>query len=337
MTDDHRGRPPALGYGLGTAPLGILPHLVDAAAARACLHRAVGLGVRYLDTAPFYGAGLAESRLGAFLAEHDRADLVLSTKVGRSVVARGRGATTVFDFSGEAIRRQLDASLRRMRVDRIDTVFLHDPDDHWTEALDQAWPVLAELRDQGVVGSVGAGMNQVPMLTRFVQETDMDVVLLANRYTLLEPEAALGLLDLCLEREVSVVLGGVLNSGILATGDVPSAQYEYAPAPASVRARVARIEAVCRSYGVPLAAAALQFARGSHPAVASVLIGARSAAEIEANLRLTAHPVPPGLWDALSAESLLPDGSRHELGHGIPAARERRVVSERRVSRGCPE
>jgi D-threo-aldose 1-dehydrogenase len=316
--DDRRGTPgrgrlPVSGYGLGTAPLGILPHLVDAAAARACLDRAVELGVRYLDTAPFYGAGLAESRLGVFLAERDRAGLdrsglVLSTKVGRSVVTRGRSATTVFDFSREAIRRQLDASLRRMRVDRIDAVFLHDPDDHWSEALDQAWPVLAELRAQGVVGSVGAGMNQVPMLTRFVQETDMDVILLANRYTLLEHEDALPLLELCRQRDVSVVLGGVLNSGILATGDVPSAQYEYAPATEAVRARVARIEAVCRSYGVPLPAAALQFAR-SHPAVSSVLIGARSAAEIDRNLQLTAHPIPSGLWDALRHESLLAPGT----------------------------
>lgn len=294
-------------FGLGTAPLGILPDLVDAAAAQRCLERAEGLGVRYFDTAPFYGAGLAEERLGAFLAGRDPARFVLSTKVGRSVVpaAGGAGAaTTVFDFGRDAVLRQFDESLRRLRVDRLDIVYLHDPDEHWAEAIDEAWPVLARLRASGAVGAVGAGMNQVPMLRRFVAETDMDVILLANRYTLLQQYEADELFAECARRGVSVVLGAVLNGGILATGAVPGASYEYNPAPPPVLRRVARIEAVCRRHGVPLVAAALQFA-AAHPAVASVLVGAKSAGEIERNLAAAAHPAPAAFWAELRERGLV--------------------------------
>ncbi|MER7003839.1 aldo/keto reductase, partial [Dactylosporangium sp. NPDC000555] len=233
-------------FGFGTAPLGILPDLVDAPAAQRCLERAEELGIRYFDTAPFYGAGLAEERLGAFLAGRGRTPRpVLSTKVGRSVVP---GGTTVFDFGRDAVRRQLEESLQRLRTDRIDIVYLHDPDDHWAAALDEAWPVLAELRASGAVGAVGAGMNQTAMLHRFVRETDMDVILLANRYTLLQQYEADELFTACAERGVAVVLGAVLNGGILATGAVPGASYEYRPAPPDVLARVARIEDARRRH-----------------------------------------------------------------------------------------
>ncbi|MGI5239825.1 aldo/keto reductase [Dactylosporangium sp. CA-139066] len=282
-------------FGFGTAPLGILPDLVDAQAAQRCLERAEELGIRYFDTAPFYGAGLAEERLGAFLAGRDPAGLVLSTKVGRSVVP---GGTTVFDFGRDAVRRQLEESLRRLGTDRIDIVYLHDPDDHWESAIDEAWPALAELRASGVVGAVGAGMNQTAMLHRFVRETDMDVMLLANRYTLLQQYEADELFAACAERGVRVVLGAVLNGGILATGAVPGAHFLYRPAPPDVLERVARIEAVGFRHGVPLVAAALQFA-AAHPQAASVLVGAKSAEELERNLAAAARPIPAAFWAEL--------------------------------------
>jgi D-threo-aldose 1-dehydrogenase len=288
-------------FALGTAPLGILPELVDAAAAQRCLERAEELGIRYFDTAPFYGAGLAEERLGAFLAGRDPTGLVVSTKVGRSVVP---GGTTVFDFGRDAIRRQLDESLRRLGTDRVDIVYLHDPDDHWAAAIDEAWPVLAELRASGAVGAVGAGMNQTAMLHRFVRETDMDVILLANRYTLLQQYEADELFAACERRGVTVVLGAVLNGGILATGAVPGAQYDYRPAPPEVLQRVSRMEEVGRRHGVPLVAAALRFA-AAHPAAASVLIGAKSAGELERNLAAAAHPIPAAFWAELRELGLL--------------------------------
>lgn len=293
-------------YGLGTAPLGIFPDLVDDGAAQRCLEHAYARGLRYFDTAPFYGAGLAERRLGAFLAGGAWPGLVLSTKVGRRVVpgTATRPATTVFDFGRDAVLRELEDSMRLLGRDRLDIVYIHDPDDHWAEAIDQTWPVLARLRDEGVIGAVGAGMNQVAMLSRFVRETTMDVVLLANRYTLLEQEAAGPLLAQCHERGVAVVLGGVFNSGILATGAVGGARYDYLPAPPPVRERVAAIAAVCRGHGVPLPAAALQFAR-AHPAVASVLIGARSAGEVEENVRHATRPIPSRLWAQLRERGLL--------------------------------
>jgi D-threo-aldose 1-dehydrogenase len=282
-------------FGFGTAPLGMFPDLVDAPAAQRCLQRAEELGMRYFDTAPFYGAGLAEERLGAFLAGRDPTGLVLSTKVGRSVVP---GGTTVFDFGRDAVRRQLEESLRRLGTDRIDIVYLHDPDDHWAAAIDEAWPALAELRASGAVGAVGAGMNQTAMLHRFVRETDMDVILLANRYTLLQQHEADELFAACAERGVSVVLGAVLNGGILATGAVPGAHFLYQPAPREVLDRVARIEAVGFRHGVPLVAAAVQFA-AAHPQAACVLLGAKSAGELERNLAAAARPIPAAFWAEL--------------------------------------
>jgi D-threo-aldose 1-dehydrogenase len=289
-------------FGFGTAPLGIWPELVDAATAQRCLFKCQELRIRYFDTAPFYGAGLAEERLGAFLAARRSSEsLVVSTKVGRSVVP---GGTTVFDFGRDAVRRQLEESLQRLGRDRIDIVYLHDPDDHWAAAIDEAWPALAELRASGTVGAVGAGMNQVAMLHRFVRETDMDVILLANRYTLLQQYEADELFAACAERGVAVVLGAVLNGGILATGAVPGASYEYRPAPPDILDRVARMQDVGRRHGVPLVAAALQFA-AAHPQAASVLIGAKTAEEIERNLAAAAHPIPAAYWADLVELGLL--------------------------------
>jgi D-threo-aldose 1-dehydrogenase len=306
-------------YGFGGAPIAGLFESVSEEQALECMETAWSAGQRYFDTAPHYGAGLSEHRVGAFLAQKPSKEWVLSTKVGRLLETTpsttdesagfvdGPGVRRVFDFSRDGIRRSLDASLARLGVDKVDILFLHDPDDHWQQAIDEAWPTLAALRDDGVVRSIGAGMNQTAMLTRFVQETDMDVVLLAGRYTLLEQEALDDLLPACLERGASVVIGGVFNSGLLAD---PHHQptFNYQPAAPDVLAKALRIDDVCALHGVAIAAAALQFPLG-HPAITTVLVGARSAHEVEQNSRFIETPIPEQLWADLLAAGLLRPGT----------------------------
>ena len=309
-------------YGFGGAPIAGLFDSVSEDQALECMGQAWSAGQRYFDTAPHYGAGLSEHRVGAFLSRKPSNEWVLSTKVGRLLETTSSstdesagfvdspGARRVFDFSRDGIRRSFDASLARLGVDKIDILFLHDPDDHWRQAIDEAWPALAELRDEGVVRSIGAGMNQTAMLTRFVQETDMDVVLLAGRYTLLEQEALDNLLPACLERGTSVVIGGVFNSGLLAN---PHHQptFNYQPAAPDVLAKALRIDDVCSRHNVAIAAAALQFPV-AHPAVTTVLVGARSAHEVEQNSRFIETPIPDQLWADLLAAGLL------RLGTPVP-------------------
>jgi D-threo-aldose 1-dehydrogenase len=196
------------------------------------------------------------------------------------------------------VLRSFEESLRRLGLERVDVVLIHDPDDHMDAALGEAYPALEELRGRGVVRAIGAGMNQAPALARFVRETDIDCVLLAGRYTLLDRSAAADLLPACVERGVAVIAGGVLNSGILAAPR-PGATYDYAPAPPELLERARAIEATCGRHGVPLPAAALQFPL-RHPAVAAVLVGARSPAEITEDARLFELPVPDALWDELA-------------------------------------
>ncbi|MBD3148610.1 aldo/keto reductase [Microbispora camponoti] len=293
-------------YGLGTAPLGGLFAPVSEDEAEQVLAAAWQAGIRYFDTAPHYGSGLAEERLGRFLRALPRdaaAEAVVSTKVGRLLVPGqgeeegfpGRtGFVRVRDYSREGVLRSLDDSLTRTGLDHFDLVFIHDPDDHWEQAAGQAFPALAELRDQGVIGAVGAGMNQAEMLTRFVRETDLDAVLVAGRYTLLDRSAAEQLLPECERRGVAVVAGGVFNSGILAGG----VTFDYDAAPPEVLERVRELGRACAAHGVPLPAAALRFPH-RHPAVANVLIGARSAEEITEDLALAAADIPDALWEDL--------------------------------------
>ncbi|WP_055479893.1 aldo/keto reductase [Sphaerimonospora mesophila] len=292
-------------YGLGTGPLGGLFAPVSDEQAEQTLAAAWQAGIRYFDTAPHYGAGLAEQRLGRFLRglPDGAAQAVVSTKVGRVLVPGegeeegfpGRtGHVRVRDYSRDGVLRSLEDSLERTGLDRFDLVFIHDPDDHWEQAAGQAYPALAELRDQGVVGAIGAGMNQAEMLTRFVRETDVDAVLVAGRYTLLDRSAARELLPECERRGVTVIVGGVFNSGVLAGGTT----YDYETVPPETLARVRELGRVCASYGVPLPAAALRFPH-RHPAVTTVLIGARSAAEAGADLDFAATPVPGELWREL--------------------------------------
>jgi D-threo-aldose 1-dehydrogenase len=304
--------------GLGTAPLGNLFTEVPESDADATVDAALAGGITFLDTAPHYGLGVAERRLGRRLARLPRERFVLSTKVGRLVRPLEAGETAdpegfvatpaakrVWDFSRDGVRRSLDESLDRLGLDRVDVALVHDPDQHEHEAAGQALPALAELRDQGVVGAIGAGMNQAEMLTRFVRELELDLVLMAGRYSLLDQRALGELLPVCAERGVAVVIGGVFNSGLLADPR-PGATFDYAPAPPELVERAGRLQAVCARHGVPLRAAALAFPFG-HPAVASVLVGARTAAEVQDAVAMVDRPVPAELWTELVAEGLLPD------------------------------
>ena len=295
--------------GLGCAPLGNLYETVTDEDAFGTVHAAFDAGVRWFDTAPLYGHGLSESRLGRALASLPRDEVVLCTKVGRVLRPAGSrrpdtifrdvpAVDPVFDFSRDGVLRSIEDSLHRMGVDRLDVVHVHDPDDHEAQALESAFPTLIELRDQGVIGRVGCGMNQVSMLQRFVQQVDLDCVLLAGRWTLLDRSGA-PLLALCAERGVHVVLGGVFNSGVLADPR-PGRTFDYLPAGEDVLARARAMAALCDEAGVPLVAAALQFA-GRHPAVGTVLVGARSAAEVQADAEHLRLRVPDELWLALEA------------------------------------
>jgi D-threo-aldose 1-dehydrogenase len=306
--------------GLGTAPLGGLYAEVGDEQAVATVGRAWELGLRFFDAAPLYGYGLAERRLGAGLAGRPRDAYALATKVGRVLVPRGAagesagqdvyveesGLEPVFDYSYDATRRSLESSLARLGVDRVDVAHIHDPDDHYAEALSGAYRALHDLRAEGVIGAVSAGMNQSAMLARFAAEGDFDCFLLAGRYTLLDQSGLADLLPVAAGRGISIIAGGVYNSGLLADPR-PGAMFDYAPAPAALVERARAIAAVCARHAVPLKAAAIQFPLG-HPAVACVVIGARSVTEIEENTAMFTHPIPEALWSELKAEKLLPEG-----------------------------
>jgi D-threo-aldose 1-dehydrogenase len=290
--------------GLGTAPLGGLYEPVEDGAANAVVRRAWDLGLRFFDTAPLYGSGLAEQRVGGGLLDRTRAEFVLSTKVGR-LLRPGRpdanfaGAPPlgpVFDFGYEATLRSLDESLERLGLDRVDVALIHDPDDHYVEAMDGAYPALERLRGEGVVGAIGVGMNQSELLCRFARDGDFDCFLLAGRYTLLDRSAADDLLPLCLERGIAVLAGGVFNSGILASGTT----YDYAPASHDVVERARRLRVTCARHGAPLEAAAMQFPL-RHPAVACVLVGCRSPEELEDDVQMFELELPAALWEELGA------------------------------------
>ncbi|WP_330327594.1 aldo/keto reductase [Streptomyces pseudovenezuelae] len=312
------GAAPVSELALGCAALGNLFHPVTDDEAQATVDAAWDAGIRTFDTAPHYGLGLSERRLGAALRERPRDTYTLSTKVGRLLVPDPDGGTgddlangfavrashrRVWDFSADGVLRSLEASLRRLGVDRVDVALLHDPDDHAEQALREAYPALERLRAEGVVKAIGVGMNQSALPARFVRETDIDVVLLAGRYTLLDQDGLTGLLPEAAARGRSVVIGGVFNSGLL-TAPRPGASYDYAPAPQPVLDRALRLLSECERHGVPLRAAALRFPFG-HPAVASVLTGARTPHEVRDTVEQLARPIPDALWDDLRTEGLL--------------------------------
>ncbi|MCL8025495.1 aldo/keto reductase [Nocardioides bruguierae] len=320
-------------WGLGGAQLGNLYRATDDDTARAGLEAAWAAGVRYFDTAPHYGLGLSERRLGAFLAQHPRSEVVVSTKVGRLLVPDPAGAARrddegfdvpadhrrVRDYSAAGVRASLEQSLERLGLDRVDVVYLHDPEDHWEQARDEGLPALLELRDAGLVGAVGAGMNLAEPLTTLVTDHDVDLVMCAGRHTLLEQ--SWDLLDAAADRGVGVVLAGVWNSGLLARPrPAPDATYDYLPAPAALLARVHTLADVCEAHGTTLPEAAIAFA-AAHPAVASVVLGAGGPDQVREAARRATAPVPAALWDALVAAGLLdrtPDSTNHPTTHPLP-------------------
>jgi D-threo-aldose 1-dehydrogenase len=301
----------------GAAGLGNLYRPVADEEAAAAIDAAWDAGIRTFDTAPHYGLGLSERRLGAALRGRPRESYTISTKVGRLLVpnetvegddlAGGFAVPAthrrVWDFTADGVLRSLEASLERLGLDRVDVALIHDCDDHVEQALREAYPALERLRAEGVVGAIGVGMNQCPVPARFLRETDIDVVLLAGRYTLLEQEGLAELLPEAAARGRSVLIGGAFNSGLL-TDPKPGVTYDYAPAPQPVLDRALRLKAVTERHGVPLRGAALAFP-SAHPAVAAVLTGARSAEEVRDTVDLLSRPFPAALWDDLRAEGLL--------------------------------
>lgn len=303
--------------GLGGAPLAGLRTEVSEADAIATVNAAWDAGWRYFDTAPHYGLGLAEERLGRGLAGKPRDEYVLSSKVGRIIyeadteAADDEGFAVVskrrrrFDYSRDGVLRSIEDSLRRIGTDRLDVVFVHDPDDHYDEAVTTAFPALIELREQGVIGAIGSGMNQSAMLTRFVTEIDVDVIMLAGRYSLIDPDGLDDVLPACLANDVQVVAVGVFNSGLLSQPrPAVDATFNYAPADAALIAKANQLADVCESHGVTLPAAALAFPR-FHPAVAGIAVGCRNADEVHANATLDQAEIPAGLWSDLKSTGLL--------------------------------
>ena len=312
--------------GLGTAPLGELFERVDDAEAARLIEAAWDGGVSYFDTSPWYGRGLAEHSLGRALYRKPRADYVVSTKVGR-VLRRplGPGAIKdqwigglqfkpVFDYGYDGIMRSFEDSLQRLGICSVELLLIHDLDpwDHGPAALSayfaqlttSGWRALRELRESGAIKGIGAGFNSRESIPRYLDTFDMDFFLLAMRYTLLEQDVLDSEFPRCAERGVGIVVGGGYNSGILATGAVPGAMYNYEPAGPAVLERVAKMEIVCKRYNVPLAAAALQFPLG-HPIVASIIPGAVSARQVEQNLAAFRRPIPPDFWAELKQAKLI--------------------------------
>ncbi|GIT86240.1 aldo/keto reductase [Roseobacter sp. OBYS 0001] len=312
-------------FGFGTAPVGNIFREIDEETSDGMFQAAWDSGVRYYDTAPMYGHGLAELRTGQSLRWKNRDDLVLSSKVGRRLIPAKRSDIDFapwtnaapfnleFDYTYDGTMRAFEDSLQRLALERMDICFIHDIDvftrgdaqpDVFKQAMDGAWKALAKLRDEGVVSAIGVGVNEWQVCQAALEARDFDCFLLAGRYTLLEQEAQDTFLPMCEARGAAVVVGGGFNSGILATGAREGAKYNYAPAPAEIMERVAKIEAVCADHQVPLPAAALQFVV-AHPAIPSFIAGTRTIAQLEQNLNWFRHEIPADFWAELKHEGLL--------------------------------
>jgi aryl-alcohol dehydrogenase-like predicted oxidoreductase len=309
---------PVSRLGLGLASLGGLFEPVPEEQAAATLDTAWELGIRLYDTAPVYGYGRSETRTGAALASRPRDAYVLCTKVGRLIEPGGRDTQPIWadppagvgprlDYSYAGVMRSVEESLGRLGLGHVDVLHVHDPDEDFGAAVGEAYRALAELRARGVIGAVSLGVNHAPVAARFLKEAASpgpDCVLLAGRYNLLDQSGLDELLPLCAERGVAVMAAGVYQSGLLADPR-PGAPHGYASVPAELAARIGALRRVCADFDVPLLAAAVQFPLG-HPAVASVVVGARSADEVAGSVDLFNHPVPPDFWTAVKAAGLLP-------------------------------
>ncbi|MCF3639950.1 aldo/keto reductase [Rhizobium sp. TRM95111] len=313
-------------YSYGTAALGGLYRACSRDAAMETLDAAWDEGLRYFDTAPWYGFGLAERRLGDFLRDKAKGSFALSTKVGRIMfpVADDKVPSygyvdplpfdVRYDYSYDGIMRSLDLSFARLGLNRIDMLYVHDIGAythgatenarHFRNLMDGGLKALEELKRGGVIAAYGLGVNEVPVCLDVLRRAPLDCILLAGRYTLLDRTAAAELLPLCADKGTSVVVGGVFNSGILATGAVEGAHFDYMPADEEVLGKVRRMEEIATGYGVPLAAIAMQFAL-AHPQVASVLIGTAKPASLMRNMELTRIDLPADIFDAFAAETLV--------------------------------
>lgn len=322
--------------GFGGGPIGNLFSAVPAAEADEVIDAAWRAGIRTFDTAPLYGHGLSEHRLGHALLGRPREHYVLTTKVGRKLVPSPRGTfdsglwvdvpplRAEYDYSYDGVRRQVEDSLQRMCQDRFDILLVHDIDRYthgpaqpqrFREAIEGAFPALVQLRAEGPVRAIGVGVNEADVCAEVIRQVDVNVVLLAGRYTLLEQQPARELFPLCLDRQVAVFLGGVLNSGILATGAIPGAMFNYAPAPPAILDRVARLQEWCRDHDVELPTAALHFAL-AHPAVKQAVLGLRSVAQLDQITSGLRQDVPDGFWSdgrergLIAPDAVTPDRPR---------------------------
>ncbi|WP_367319477.1 aldo/keto reductase [Streptomyces sp. HUAS ZL42] len=315
--------------GFGASVIGNLYKITPVDEAMGAVDAAWDAGIRYFDTAPHYGLGLSERRLGAALRNRRRDEYVVSSKVGRLLVPneRPRGVDSEgfvvrddlrreWDFSRDGVLRSIEATLERTGLDRLDVVYLHDPDAHWTQAAEEAMPALAELRDQGVIRAIGAGMNQSAMLARFLRETAADVVMLAGRYTLLDQSALDDVLPAAQELGKSVVAVGVFNSGLLSR-DRPTEgmKYDYRDAPPELVARALAIAEVCAAHGTTLPAAATAFPY-THPTIINVTLGMRGPQQVARNVELHRRGIPDGLWDDLRAQELIRSDVPTQNGRG---------------------
>jgi len=302
--------------GLGGAPLGNLYNVVSEKQAMATVEKALLLGFKHIDTAPFYGFGISEERIGKALQKHGREEYTLSTKVGRVLVPSDEEAANsshwagppplkaVFDFTAEGIRESLEGSKERLRTDKFEILFLHDCDDHVEDALRYAYPLLSKMRERDEVKAIGAGLNSYDTALKLIKREQFDCFLLAGRYTLLEQGALDEFLPLCHDNKIGVIIGGPFNSGILASDLSPGAKYDYTDAPPDILDRARRIREVCDRYEVPLRSAALQFVLANQT-VTAVIPGCRSPAEVESNGAALRQRIPSGLWQELKERRLI--------------------------------
>ena len=286
--------------GMGGAPLG----RVSPENASESLRESFNQGIRYFDTAPLYGTGTSEKFFGKFLSKLDRQSFVLSTKVGRLIKDTGNEVNITFNYKRDEILRSIEESLKLLDMDSIDIALIHDPDDHYDLALNEAFPTLDKIRSEGVIKAIGAGMNQWEMLADFARNADFDCFLVAGRYTLLDHTALNELMPLCLERGISLILGGPYNSGVLASDLGSDTTYFYDPAPKSIIDRAKKIKEICDIFDVPLKAAAIQFGL-LHPSVASTIPGPRNSDEVQDNIEMLNVKIPSELWKELKRQDLI--------------------------------